>query len=110
MSPWHWAIVGIIALAIIGASRATTGGSDSKYSEKGVTVNFKKSTITINGSRFNVAEVRGIRLQGTIVTIIVNDMKKPERKVTFWSTSNASRFYQRLSIALERCGQTMAPY
>ena len=111
MSIWHWVIVVLLVCggyAVIKGAIFGEGGSE--YSEKGVTVNYKKQFIKINGSKFSVAEVRGIRLCGNCVTIIVNDMKRPEREIKFWSLKNASRFYQRISIALERCGSELRQY
>jgi hypothetical protein len=112
------AIVGIFGyLFFKGFSNTRFTADENEFKQGGVTVNFKKQTIEINGNNYNVNQVTGIRTKAfqretrrnasskaKNVIIEVDDFKKPTHKVLFVTSGQAEKFMQRLSTALRKAG------
>lgn len=104
----------IVVVALIVYVLSSSGSkpivSDDVFQQYGVSVNFKKGTISIGKHIYNVNQVTGIRtvnehlkLRG--VEIQVDDFIKPIHKVAVpGNTKTTEMFAQRLSVALRKAG------
>lgn len=84
--------------------------SDDSFTEAGVSVDYVRQTINIQGSQFPTCKVRSIRWEEegggsaipyTFAFIHVADMKRPVFRIRFMNPKRAETFCTRLQLALE---------
>lgn len=100
-------IVLTLLYVIIHMIRSNTyTANDKLFSQAGVKIDFTDKTITIKGKKYDVNAVQGVSITdkgrgGSIITINVDDFKKPVHKIGI-SAGGGAKFMQRLFTALRK--------
>lgn len=96
--------VWLAGLLITSRNKPKIEGDEFRWN--GIVINFANRTVKIDGDVFSTDDVNGIRLNGNVITILVNDLKKPSRSVRVpgWTQKAATDAYDRLALALKKAG------
>jgi hypothetical protein len=103
-------VVGVLGVFIWVATALLSGNKPKiegdEFRQNGIVINFANKTVKIGGDVFSTDDVHGIRLNGGVITILVNDLKKPSRSVRIpgWTQKAAADAYDRLALALKKAG------
>jgi hypothetical protein len=100
-------IVTVLLLAYILYYTTSFKATEDFFEQNTVRVEFKTGSLIINGTKYNVNQVRGINIQrkGNIkitVSIELDDFKTPIQRVNFMRYSTAEKFMQRFTTALRK--------
>ena len=104
-------VFAVIAFAAYKIYKASDfAANDDEFRQAGVKVVFSTGKITIGKHIYDVTDVQGLESErfrmGTVITIKVDDFKKPLHKVSIdgFGREPGERFKQRLSTALRKAG------
>ena len=86
--------------------------SQSGFSQKGFGVNWDQGTVTLDHHKFPASAVRRVAWRqqgyGGVVTIDIDDMRRPQRSLKFRDAKQAEEFYCRFSLAMAKAGYPLS--